>query len=78
MAKDNYQRYDPAAEVRELAARLFAAQWGPQRGQTPEALAARCFQGAQVFYRVASRIREGQSPDDILGAPDNVTVTPSI
>jgi hypothetical protein len=71
-------------EVQRLAGRLFEQHWQPGAlvsGKDPSAFAAMCFQGAQVFLRVAGRIREGQKPEEIISPPvlpDNVTITPSL
>lgn len=57
-------------EVRSLAERLYERNWRPDgMGTEPTAFAAMCFRGAQHFLRVASRISEGQSPEEIINSP---------
>lgn len=61
-------------EIRSLAERLFIENWRPGgTGIEPSSFAAMCFKGALTFGRVASRIGEGQSPDEIIQQPETVT-----
>lgn len=59
--------------VQALAEQLFVKSWQPGQlvfGKDPTAFAAFCFQGAKVFLKVASRVREGESPEEIISPPE--------
>lgn len=56
-----------------MAERLYERNWSPNgTGIEPNAFAAMCFKAARIFGRVASRINEGQSPDEIINQPQAV------
>lgn len=74
MAKQKENVSEPGENVREdirdMAARLYERNWQPSGSIEPTAFAAMCYRGAQQFYRVASRVTEGQSPDEIIAKPE--------
>lgn len=88
MAKAPFRVQDGIPErddgVQSLAESLFVKSWQPGQlvlGKDPTAFAAMCFAGAKVFLKVASRVREGESPEEIISPPEvleNVSVTESI
>ncbi len=83
MAKSDTKQEPPkdSCDVQDLAEKMFVKNWqaGPViQDKEPSAFAAMCFQGAKAFLKVASRIREGQSPEDIISPPippENVSST---
>ena len=70
MAKQPVEASSQRDELCALAKRLYENNWRPDgMGTEPTAFAAMCFRGAQHFLRVASRISEGQSPEEIINSP---------
>lgn len=50
MAKATQQQAE-LPESTSLAERLFAANWTPNSGYTPESVAAKCLEAAEAFER---------------------------
>ena len=75
MAKERNTTAEPVRattrdSVEALAAELFAKYWQPKSATTNDWLAATCFAAATEFEQIAERIREGESPAEIICPPE--------